>query len=115
VRDYALARPEGGRAQKVPATQLFRHPLGLPLPHTAIIPNNKDRIAEGIVRVNSIVRFGSAGAGGSLLFLLMNRTTEPRFDAENGLYLFALTMPFSAQTDIAATSFRPNVPRYGPI
>ena len=23
---------------------LFRHPLGLPIPHTAIIPSNKDRI-----------------------------------------------------------------------
>jgi uncharacterized membrane-anchored protein YjiN (DUF445 family) len=25
---------------------LFRHPLGLPIPHTAIIPRNKDRIGE---------------------------------------------------------------------
>ncbi len=27
-------------------TALFRHPLGLPIPHTAIIPRNKDRIGE---------------------------------------------------------------------
>jgi uncharacterized membrane-anchored protein YjiN (DUF445 family) len=27
---------------------LFRHPLSLPLPHTAIIPRNKDRIAQGL-------------------------------------------------------------------
>ena len=25
---------------------LFRHPLGLPIPHTAIIPRNKDRIGD---------------------------------------------------------------------
>jgi len=27
---------------------LFRHPLGIPMPHTAILPNNKARIAEGL-------------------------------------------------------------------
>ena len=27
---------------------LFRHPLGLPIPHTAIIPSNKDRIGENL-------------------------------------------------------------------
>ena len=29
-------------------TALFRRPLGLPIPHTAIIPNNKDRIGDGL-------------------------------------------------------------------
>jgi uncharacterized membrane-anchored protein YjiN (DUF445 family) len=29
-------------------TALFRHPLGLPIPHTAIIPRNKDRIGEAL-------------------------------------------------------------------
>jgi hypothetical protein len=69
---------------------LFRHPLGLPLPHTAIIPNNKDRIAEGIVRVNSIVRFGSAGAGGSRLFLLMNRARRNRDSTPKTAYTYLL-------------------------
>ena len=27
---------------------LFRHPLGLPLPHTAIIPRSKERVADGL-------------------------------------------------------------------
>ena len=27
---------------------LFRHPLGLPIPATAIIPRNKDRIGEAL-------------------------------------------------------------------
>lgn len=27
---------------------LFRHPLGIPIPHTAILPNNKARVAESL-------------------------------------------------------------------
>ena len=29
-------------------TALFRHPLGLPIPHTAIIPNRKDQLGRGL-------------------------------------------------------------------
>src|SRR3546814_21101431 len=36
----------GGRADWCAVTALFRHPLGLPIPHTAIIPRNKDRIGD---------------------------------------------------------------------
>jgi uncharacterized membrane-anchored protein YjiN (DUF445 family) len=36
----------GGLADWFAVTALFRHPLGLPIPHTAIIPRNKDRIAR---------------------------------------------------------------------
>src|SRR5436190_20864124 len=39
----------GGRlADWFAGTALFRHPLGLPIPHTAIIPRNKDRIGEAL-------------------------------------------------------------------
>lgn len=34
----------GGLADWFAVTALFRHPLGLPIPHTAILPTNKDRI-----------------------------------------------------------------------
>ncbi|MCB2047445.1 MAG: DUF445 domain-containing protein [Novosphingobium sp.] len=47
---YAIAFVEaamvGGLADWFAVTALFRRPLGLPIPHTAIIPENKDRIAE---------------------------------------------------------------------
>jgi uncharacterized membrane-anchored protein YjiN (DUF445 family) len=50
VWGYALAFAEaamvGGLADWFAVTALFRRPLGLPIPHTAIIPENKDRIAE---------------------------------------------------------------------
>ena len=36
----------GGLADWFAVTALFRHPMGLPIPHTAIIPRNKDRIGD---------------------------------------------------------------------
>jgi uncharacterized membrane-anchored protein YjiN (DUF445 family) len=38
----------GALADWFAVTALFRRPLGLPIPHTAIIPSNKDRIGENI-------------------------------------------------------------------
>ncbi|PEQ12225.1 hypothetical protein B2G71_13040 [Novosphingobium sp. PC22D] len=47
---FAIAFTEaamvGGLADWFAVTALFRRPLGLPIPHTAIIPENKDRIAD---------------------------------------------------------------------
>jgi uncharacterized membrane-anchored protein YjiN (DUF445 family) len=39
----------GGLADWFAVTALFRHPLGLPIPHTAIIPRGRARIIDGIV------------------------------------------------------------------
>lgn len=46
VRAFAEAAMVGGLADWFAVTALFRRPLGLPIPHTAIIPVNKDRIAD---------------------------------------------------------------------
>ena len=46
VRAFAEASMVGGLADWFAVTALFRHPLGLPIPHTAIIPRNKDRIGD---------------------------------------------------------------------
>lgn len=48
VRAFAEAAMVGGLADWFAVTALFRHPLGLPIPHTAIIPRNKDRIATAL-------------------------------------------------------------------
>ncbi len=40
----------GGIADWFAVTALFRHPLGLPIPHTAIIPNQKERLGAGLGR-----------------------------------------------------------------
>jgi len=47
---FAEAAMVGGLADWFAVTALFRHPLGLPIPHTAIIPENKDRIADSMAR-----------------------------------------------------------------
>lgn len=39
----------GGLADWFAVTALFRHPLGIPIPHTAIIPARRQKIVEGIV------------------------------------------------------------------
>lgn len=52
---FTEAAMVGGLADWFAVTALFRHPLGLPIPHTAIIPANKDRIADtmaGFLRDN---------------------------------------------------------------
>ena len=79
LRAFAEAAMVGGLADWFAVTALFRHPLGLPIPHTAIIPRNKDRIGDslaGFLRVNfltaSVVarrmsRVDVAGALGRLL------------------------------------------------
>nr|WP_129793479.1 DUF445 domain-containing protein [Sphingosinicella sp. CPCC 101087] len=46
LRAFAEAAMVGGIADWFAVTALFRHPLGLPIPHTAIIPRNKDRIGD---------------------------------------------------------------------
>jgi uncharacterized membrane-anchored protein YjiN (DUF445 family) len=51
---YVLAFSEaamvGGLADWFAVTALFRHPLGIPIPHTAIIPENKNRIADAMAQ-----------------------------------------------------------------
>jgi uncharacterized membrane-anchored protein YjiN (DUF445 family) len=46
IKAFAEAGMVGGMADWFAVTALFRHPLGLPIPHTAIIPTNKDRIGD---------------------------------------------------------------------
>lgn len=43
---FAEAATIGGLADWYAVVALFRRPLGLPIPHTAIIPNNQQRIAD---------------------------------------------------------------------
>jgi uncharacterized membrane-anchored protein YjiN (DUF445 family) len=44
VAAFSEAAMVGAIADWFAVVALFRHPLGLPIPHTAIIPSNKDRI-----------------------------------------------------------------------
>jgi len=39
----------GGLADWFAVTALFRHPLGIPIPHTALLPKNRDRMIKGLI------------------------------------------------------------------
>lgn len=79
VQAFAEAAMVGGLADWFAVTALFRHPLRLPIPHTAIIPRNKDRIGDALaafLRENFLVphvvarrmgRLDVAGAVGRFL------------------------------------------------
>ena len=47
---FSEAAMVGGLADWFAVTALFRHPLGIPIPHTAIIPENKNRIADAMAQ-----------------------------------------------------------------
>jgi len=48
IEAFSEAALIGGLADWFAVTALFRYPLGIPIPHTAIIPNNRQRIAENL-------------------------------------------------------------------
>src|SRR5262245_56338289 len=50
LRAFAEAAMVGGLADWFAVTALFRRPLGLPLPHTAIVPNSQGRIADALAQ-----------------------------------------------------------------
>lgn len=50
LRAFAEAGMVGACADWFAVVALFRHPLGIPIPHTAIVPNNKERIGPALAR-----------------------------------------------------------------
>jgi len=48
LQAFCEASAVGAVADWFAVVALFRHPLGLPLPHTAIIPRSKARVADGL-------------------------------------------------------------------
>lgn len=48
IRAASEAALIGGIADWFAVTALFRHPLGIPIPHTALIPRSKDEIGQGL-------------------------------------------------------------------
>jgi len=94
VWGYALAFTEaamvGGLADWFAVTALFRRPLGLPIPHTAIIPENKDRIADNMaaflrdnfltpqVVARRLQNFNLAGVAGTYLVADSGRGDQSR-------------------------------------
>jgi uncharacterized membrane-anchored protein YjiN (DUF445 family) len=79
LKAFAEAAVVGAVADWFAVVALFRRPLGLPIAHTAIIPNNKDRIGESLGRfveenfltpenvMQRVARVNIAKAGGTWL------------------------------------------------
>jgi uncharacterized membrane-anchored protein YjiN (DUF445 family) len=59
LRAFAEAAMVGALADWFAVSALFRHPLGIPIPHTAIIPHRKDQIGRSLgefVQTNFLTR-----------------------------------------------------------
>ncbi|HLL29650.1 MAG TPA: DUF445 domain-containing protein [Allosphingosinicella sp.] len=87
VKAFAEAAMVGGLADWFAVTALFRHPLGIPIPHTAIIPRNKDRIGATLasfLRDNFLIprvvarRMRSVDIAGAIGRFLANPPPEGR-------------------------------------
>ena len=48
LRAASEASMVGGIADWFAVTALFRHPLGIPIPHTAVVPRSRDALAAGL-------------------------------------------------------------------
>src|SRR5207237_9190610 len=90
LKAFAEAAVVGAVADWFAVGALFRHPLGLPISHTAIIPNNKDRIGESLGRfveenfltpeyvIQRLARVNIAMAAGTWLAEPANRARTAR-------------------------------------
>jgi uncharacterized membrane-anchored protein YjiN (DUF445 family) len=88
----------GGIADWFAVTALFRHPLGIPIPHTAIIPAQKERLGAALGRFVATHVFTGAEVAGVL----------SRLDLPGILHRF-LADPASARP--AATALAAMLPR----
>ncbi len=96
VEAFAEAAMVGALADWFAVTALFRHPLGLPIPHTAIVPRRKDELGENLarfVRENFLVRdalqprLTSLDAAGRAGVWLAQDNNARRVSADAGAFL----------------------------
>nr|WP_264071682.1 DUF445 domain-containing protein [Mycolicibacterium komossense] len=99
VRAAAEAGMVGALADWFAVTALFKHPLGIPIPHTAIIKRKKDQLGEGLgtfVRENFLApavietKLREAEVAGRLGKWLSDRAHAERVAAETATVLRVL-------------------------
>lgn len=114
VAAFAEAAAIGGIADWYAVVALFRRPLGLPIPHTAIIPANQVRIADNLGRFIE-VNFLAAGPVREKLkevdfaALVADWLSEPR--RAQGLSLFVVRLVPQAVRSIEGSGLRDFVSR----
>ncbi len=87
----------GGIADWFAVTALFRHPLGLPIPHTAIIPRQKERLGQALGRFVATHVFTDAEVAGVLRRLdlpsMLHRVLADPASARPAAQAIAATLP----------------------
>lgn len=110
VRATAEAAMVGALADWFAVTALFRHPLGIPIPHTAIIPTRKDDIGRGLgefVQGNFLSgpvladKIRSAGVADRVATWLAHPATAAKLAANTGDVVQAVTEVMSDE-DVSA-------------
>ncbi len=61
LRAFCEAATVGALADWFAVVALFRHPMGIPIPHTAILPRNRDRVARSLADFIDVNFLGAAG------------------------------------------------------
>jgi uncharacterized membrane-anchored protein YjiN (DUF445 family) len=86
----------GGLADWFAVTALFRHPLGIPIPHTALLPKNREKVTLSLIAVvekellnkESIMqKIKQIQIGESLLLFAENQLSQPH--VHKGILSFA--------------------------
>lgn len=98
VRAFAEAAMVGALADWFAVVALFRHPLGLPIPHTAVIPHRKNQIAASL----------AAFVQGN--FLTAAKITEKLRQADLARRL-AAWLSLASNADTLARKFTAGLPR----
>lgn len=97
LQSAAKAGFVGGIADWFAVTALFRHPLGIPIPHTAIIPNQKERLGRALGRFVATHVFTSQEVAGVLSRLdlpgLLHRFLADPISARPAAEALAGTLP----------------------
>ena len=117
VQAFSEAALVGGLADWFAVVALFRHPLGLPIPHTAIVPKNKDRLADnlaGFLQTNfltpaivarRLAAVDMAGAAGRWLAA----PAEPGRPRSGGFGRFAVQLIDAADNDALSSLVRQGI------
>ena len=109
----------GAIADWFAVTALFRHPLGLPIPHTAIIPNRKEQLGESLQEFvadnflsEDVVRerISSAGVSARAGTWLMGEGHSERIVKE-GSKILADALAAVKESDVAAIVQETLIPR----
>ena len=117
---FAEAGMVGACADWFAVVALFRHPLGLPIPHTAVVPENKRRIGAALGRFITnnflsprvaIARLASVDAAGLAARWLADERNARAFAAGAGRLVPAALdlVPKAAIEDLAAFAARRGV------